>query len=103
MYYCCALVNKIASLLLFLAHSYADKTFCDSQIRPESRFRRIEAIPSFNIWLQGDNVDNSEDSNAYGPVSKKLLIGQAERIVWPPSRWGLVKKIAPAEGRAWWG
>lgn len=71
-------------------------------IRPDDRFRRLESIPKFNMWLEGDNADTSEDSNTYGPVSKKLLVGQAEYVVWPPSRWGTVAKVVPPEGRAWW-
>lgn len=44
-------------------------------------------IPEGHLWLEGDNWDNSVDSNKYGPVSKGLVFGVASHIVWPPSRW----------------
>jgi hypothetical protein len=71
-------------------------------IRPGNRFQAIESIPAYSLWVEGDNRANSEDSNVYGPISKKLLVGQAERIVWPPSRWSRIKRIPPVEGKAWW-
>jgi signal peptidase I len=71
-------------------------------MRPQNRFRSLETIPRFNIWVEGDNMEKSEDSNTFGPVSKKLLMGQAERVVWPPSRWQRIERVPPSEGRAWW-
>lgn len=71
-------------------------------MRPRDRFQSLETIPKFNMWLEGDNVKKSEDSNTFGPVSKKLLVGRAERVLWPPSRWRRIQRVPPSEGRAWW-
>ena len=40
-------------------------------------------------WLieLGDNPSNSLDSRQLGPIPKGLLVGIAEAVVWPPSRW----------------
>jgi hypothetical protein len=47
------------------------------------------SVPPYSLWVEGDNVNNSLDSNNYhGPVSKKLLMGIAEYVVWPPTRMG---------------
>jgi signal peptidase I len=62
------------------------------QYRP-SRFS-WRTIPSFTIHVEGDNIENSEDSRMYGPVSKNLVHGIAEIIVWPPSRWQVLKRQA---------
>eukprot|EP00591_Stephanopyxis_turris_P012777 CAMPEP_0195514818 /NCGR_PEP_ID=MMETSP0794_2-20130614/6090_1 /TAXON_ID=515487 /ORGANISM="Stephanopyxis turris, Strain CCMP 815" /LENGTH=211 /DNA_ID=CAMNT_0040643143 /DNA_START=159 /DNA_END=794 /DNA_ORIENTATION=+ len=70
-------------------------------VRPASRKRYIERVPSNCIWVEGDNIENSEDSCTYGPVNKKLLVGQVEKVIWPPSRWGLIEQIMPKMGRAW--
>jgi hypothetical protein len=75
---------------------------CSLKIQPRNRFRSLELIPPYNLWVEGDNANNSEDSGAYGAVSKKLLVGQAKLVVWPPSRWGRVEKIVPSKGRSWW-
>mmetsp|Transcript_27333 Transcript_27333/g.38473 ORF Transcript_27333/g.38473 Transcript_27333/m.38473 type:complete len:225 (+) Transcript_27333:235-909(+) len=72
-------------------------------IRPTQRLRSIEHIPKYSIWAEGDNSNiQSEDSCSYGPVSKKLLEGRADRVVWPPWRWGALEKKYPSSGKAWW-
>jgi Signal peptidase, peptidase S26 len=72
------------------------------KLRPRSRFQRFEQIPPHHIWVEGDNAGDSEDSNHHGPISKKLMIGKAERIVWPPSRWNSIERVKPMAGKAWW-
>ncbi|KAL7497557.1 hypothetical protein ACHAWT_006099 [Skeletonema menzelii] len=97
-------------------------------VRPRENWHRIERIPSFSIWMEGDNnndegsiEDESEkdtstvkssttsnnycksiDSRTYGPVCKNLVEGVAERIIWPPSRWGVVSTDTPSVPRSWW-
>ena len=101
-------------------------------VRPRENWHRIERVPSFSIWVEGDagandihgaggnNEDESEtdtaaknsttcnnhcksiDSRTYGPVCKNLVDGVAERIIWPPSRWGVVSTVTPSVPRSWW-
>ena len=52
--------------------------------------------------MEGDNANVSEDSQTYGPISKKLLLGQVERKIWPPSRWGKIERKPIEKERAWW-
>jgi signal peptidase I len=51
-------------------------------------------VPSYSLWLEGDNIANSKvSSNAsHGPVTKKLLVGVAEYRIWPPTRIGKIGK-----------
>jgi signal peptidase I len=53
-------------------------------------------IPSYAIHVEGDNLANSQDSRHYGPVSKNLVCGLVEAIVWPPSRWQYLKRDEPS-------
>lgn len=71
-------------------------------VRPTGRERQIEEVPPYHLWLEGDNSGESIDSRSYGCVNKKLLIGTASFIVWPPSRWGAINCKKPDEGKAWW-
>ena len=111
-------------------------------VRPADSFHRIERVPAFGLWVEGDNycrrnqsinVDSSNataadtvstpnnehqsdtdnlqrnrqcgssiDSHTYGPICKNLVIGVAERVVWPPSRWGLIPRITSPIPRSWW-
>ncbi|KAL3232789.1 Mitochondrial inner membrane protease subunit 2 [Nakaseomyces bracarensis] len=44
-------------------------------------------IPRNHIWVEGDNITRSIDSNKFGPISTGLVLGKAVCIIWPPSRW----------------
>jgi signal peptidase I len=35
------------------------------------------------LWVRGDNRDDSEDSRFFGPISEDLVVGRAFVIVWP--------------------
>ena len=71
-----------------------------------SSSRRLQSLPSHSLYVQGDNVANSQDSRKYGAVSKNLLVGIAEYVVWPPSRWQRIQRIVPEDSkgkpRAFW-
>lgn len=43
-------------------------------------------VPQGHVWVEGDNLGFSRDSNWYGPISKSLVTGRATALVWPPSR-----------------
>jgi len=56
-------------------------------IRTEGRYNQpVVRIPPGHLWVEGDNWDNSVDSNKYGTVPKGLVGGVATHIIWPPSR-----------------
>lgn len=45
-----------------------------------------------DYFLLGDNRPNSSDSRVWGIAPKRVLIGRAWLIVWPPEFWGMVEK-----------
>lgn len=47
-------------------------------------------IPEGNIFVLGDNRNNSSDSHQWGPVSIDNVIGEAIFIYWPPDDWGAI-------------
>lgn len=52
-------------------------------------------IPPNHLWVEGDNVSQSIDSNTFGPVSSGLIVGRATTVLFPFSRFGEI----PTEGR----
>lgn len=45
-------------------------------------------VPRNHIWVEGDNLLHSIDSNNFGPISTGLVVGKAIQVIWPISRWG---------------
>jgi signal peptidase I len=43
------------------------------------------------FFLVGDNIDNSEDSLAFGPVSARSVKGRLLFTYWPPARIGRIR------------
>lgn len=76
-------------------------------VRPLDRPHRVIAVPSYSLYVEGDNQTKSVDSRTMGPVSKALLAGIAEYVVWPPTRWQRIRRRTEAEkvngrARAYW-
>jgi inner membrane protease subunit 2 len=42
-------------------------------------------IPYGHVWVEGDNANNSIDSNHYGPVPLGMLIGRVSHVVYRQS------------------
>ena len=43
-------------------------------------------VPADCIYVLGDNLAQSDDSRAFGPVPVERVIGRATLVVWPPGR-----------------
>jgi len=40
-------------------------------------------IPPNNLWIEGDNKDNSFDSRKFGYIPKQLVLGKVVFLIWP--------------------
>ena len=51
---------------------------------------QVIEVPADSYFVLGDNSGSSHDSRFWGFVPKRLLIGRALCIFWPPTRWRLL-------------
>lgn len=53
-------------------------------------------LPPDQLFVMGDNRNNSSDSHIWGALPMENVIGKAVVSYWPPSDWGLVSHEAAA-------
>jgi len=50
-------------------------------------------IPAGQLFVLGDNRNNSSDSHDWGTVPMDYVVGKAVLVYWPPPAWGLIDHI----------
>lgn len=64
----------------------------DPKLQVRTRYRDGDTITlgPDEMFLLGDNTQQSSDSRIEGPVKRSSFCGVAESVYWPPSRWSIL-------------
>jgi len=68
----------------------------ESYLRVTTRYNGAWKVPEGQLFVLGDNRNNSSDSHSWGSVPLEYVVGKAVLIYWPPTQWGVISQLSTA-------
>jgi signal peptidase I len=62
-------------------------------LRAKPNYSGNWTVPEGQLFVLGDNRNNSSDSHNWGTVPMDYVVGKAVLVYWPPPAWGLIEHV----------
>lgn len=85
---------EIVNGQVFINGELLDEPFLPT---PGSYTTPARVVPEGQVFVLGDNRNNSNDSHTWGPLPIENIVGRAWISYWPPVYWGTIPRDAPTK------
>jgi signal peptidase I len=65
----------------------------ESYLKVTTNYIGTWRVPASQLFVLGDNRNNSSDSHDWGTVPMDYVVGKALLVYWPPPAWGLIDHV----------
>ncbi len=65
----------------------------ETYLKVKTNYVGTWTVPSGQLFVLGDNRNNSSDSHDWGTVPMDYVVGKALLVYWPPPSWGLIDHV----------